>query len=573
MVDDAIVHQIKERTDIADTIGQYVTLKRRGSNLLGLCPFHNEKTPSFTVNTAKNIWHCFGCGEGGNVFQFIMKIENLSFPETLKMLGERAGMSIDDLQGRKEHRKEEVLFQILLEAQGVYRELLSHARSQEYIAKRGLSPESLQTWNIGYTGPKGQFVASRFKGRYSEEQLIASGLFISTPNGLIDRFQDRLMFPILDLQSRVVGFGGRTLGDDPAKYINSPETPIYHKSNFLYGLQQTKQEVKTAGYLILVEGYMDAVGLYQSGIKPVAAVLGTALTIPQIKMAERFTDKVFLCFDADEAGRKAARRAAEVVPHTKVELRVISLKGAKDPDEFVAKFGSAAFDLAKEDALPLLRFLVESVVESIGPIDKAASWSGEDKAHVVKEVKALLSGQDEIVKSEYVTWLAKTLHVDADLIKNRFFSYGSLRVNVGTSYTGIQKLDKYQKLERGILGILLSEVALRTDYLDLLPEDDIEDIDHKKIIHILRTQPTALLEDLMNTVESDLSKKMADLVMILHVSDRKLFLEESLNALRKRMRDRKIDVIKQNIKQLEKLGDFVKLTEAQNELSKLKKIL
>ncbi len=573
MVEEAIIHQIKERTDIADTIGQYVTLKRRGGNLLGLCPFHNEKSPSFTVNTAKNIWHCFGCGEGGNIFQFIMKIENLSFPETLKMLGERAGIAMADLMGGKEHRKEEGLFQILLEAQGIYRELLSHARAQEYIKKRDLNEVSIKTWNIGYTGPKGQFIASRFKGRYSEDLLVSSGLFISTPNGLIDRFQDRLMFPILDLQSRVVGFGGRTLGDDSAKYINSPETPVYHKSNFLYGLAQTKQDVKTEGCLILVEGYMDAVGLHQAGIKPVAAVLGTALTIPQIKLAERFTDKVFLCFDADEAGRKAARRAAEVVPHTKVELRVIRLKDAKDPDEFVKKFGAAAFDLAKEDSLPLLRFLVESALEQIGPIEKAFSWSGEDKAHVVKEVKALLAGQDEIVKSEYVTWLANTLHVDADLIKNRFFSYGSLRVNVGTSYTGTPKQDKYHKLERGILGILLSEVTLRADYLDQLPEDDIEDVDHKKIIHILRSQPTALLEDLMNTVEADLSKKMADLVMILHVADRKLFLEESLNALRKRIRDRKIDAIKQTIKQLEKLGDFDKLTQAQNELSKLKKIL
>jgi hypothetical protein len=209
----------------------------------------------------------------------------------------------------------------------------------------------------------------------------------------------------------------------------------------------------------------------------------------------------------------------------------------------------------------------------VGPVEKASTWSGEDKAHVVKEVKSLLSGQDEIVKSEYVTWLANTLHVDADLIKNRFFSYGSLRMNVGTAYSGPQKQDKYHKLERGILGILLSEVALRADYLDQLPEDDIEDVDHKKIIHILRTQPEALLEDLMNTVAPEISKKMADLVMILHVADRKLFLEESLNALRKRIQDRKIETIKQNIKQLEKLGDFAKLTEAQNELSKLKKNL
>lgn len=573
MVEEAVIHQIKDRTDIADTIGQYVPLKRRGTNLLGLCPFHNEKTPSFTVNTAKNIWHCFGCGEGGNIFQFIMKMENLSFPETLKLLADRAGIPLNDLSGFKERRHEEGLFQILLDAQGIYRELLSHPRAQEYIKKRGLTPEALSTWNIGYTGPKGQFIANRFKGRYTDEQLVSSGLFIATPNGLVDRFQDRLMFPILDLQNRVVGFGGRTLGDDPAKYINSPETPIYHKSNFLYGLAQTKQEVKTSGYLILVEGYMDVVALHQAGIKPVAAVLGTALTIPQIKLAERFSEKVFLCFDADDAGRKAARRAAEVLPHTKVELRVIRLKDAKDPDEFVKKFGAAAFDMAKEDSLPLLRFLVESTLEQLGPIEKAAGWSGEDKARAVKEVKALLADQDEIVKSEYVSWLAKTLNLDAELIKNRFFSYGSLRVRVGTTFTGTQKQDKYHKLERGILGILLSEVALRAAYLDQLPADDIEDIDHKRIIHILRSQPTALLEDLMNTVEPEISKKMADLVMILHVADRKLFLEESLSALRTRIRERRIDQIKQDIKQLDKSGDFDKLTKAQNELSKLKKNL
>ena len=229
--------------------------------------------------------------------------------------------------------------------------------------------------------------------------------------------------------------------------------------------------------------------------------------------------------------------------------------------------------MAMEDSLPLLRFLVESTLEQLGSIEKATHWSGEDKARAVKDVKALLADQDEIVKSEYVSWLAKTLNLDADLIKNRFFSYGSLRVRVGTTFTGTQKQDKYHKLERGIVGILLSEASLRAAYLDQLPEDDIEDIDHKRIIHILRSQPTALLEDLMNTVAPDLSKKMADLVMILHVADRKLFLEESLTALRKRIRERRIDQIKQNIKQLDKLGDFAKLTEAQNELSKLKKNL
>ena len=347
------VDEIKEKVNIIDVVGQVVQLKRTGINHKGLCPFHQEKTPSFIVSEQRQNFHCFGCGEGGDVIEFVKKYYNLDFTEAVEKLAEQYGIPIE--WGKNDHGERDELYRINREAAAYfYRQLRKGPNpGLSYAAGRGLTKETLHTFGIGYApdGWTGLYDHLKEKG-VDEEKMMRLGLISQSGKRYYDKFRNRLMFPIQNTAGKIIGFGGRILGDGQPKYLNSQETPVFQKKNNLYGLYQSKAEVVKEDRIVLVEGYMDAVSLYQGGIHNVAASLGTALTENQVRLIKRYTKNAYLCYDSDEAGIRAALRGMDIFQAEGMDVRVLHVTEGKDPDDFIKKRGKEAFLDLVDAALP-----------------------------------------------------------------------------------------------------------------------------------------------------------------------------------------------------------------------------
>ena len=353
---DSVIEEVRSRNDIVEVIGQYVTLRKKGANYFGLCPFHNERSPSFAVSPARQSYHCFGCGEGGSVFGFLMKYENLSYPEAIKSLAQRAGISLpeedDSPQAKRERDRRETLLAINKEAATYYYYQLrseTGARGLAYFRERGLSDETMKRFGLGYARMEGGLCTHLRQKGYSDAMLIEAGVAVHDERtGLRDKFWNRVIFPIQDARSRVIGFGGRVMGDGKPKYLNSPETPVFDKSNNLFGLNLAKNA--RAGFFILCEGYMDVIALHQAGFSMAVASLGTSLTVGHAGLIRRYTDRVVLSYDSDEAGVKAAHRGIEILGRAGIGVKVLNLRPYKDPDEFIKGEGAQALEARIEEA-------------------------------------------------------------------------------------------------------------------------------------------------------------------------------------------------------------------------------
>ena len=353
----AFLDELNARNPIEDVVGQYVNLRRSGSNLFGLCPFHGEKTASFSVSTDKGIYYCFGCHKGGGAVNFMMEIEGLSYPDAVRALAKRAGMEVpEDEQYQSRYRQQERLWALHKEAARFFHSKLyapEGAAALQYALGRGMPKSTLTTFGIGYAPDSWTDLtdAMRKKG-YTDQELKDSGLVtVSRKNGnLFDRFRDRLMFPIIDVRGNVIGFGGRIMKKDDtgAKYLNSPETLIFNKRKNLFALNLAKKS--KLGYLILVEGYMDAIALHQYGFDCAVASLGTALTEDGANLLSRYTDQVVLIYDGDNAGQNATKRAIPILEKAGLQVKVLQMRDAKDPDEFLKKFGADRFRLLLEES-------------------------------------------------------------------------------------------------------------------------------------------------------------------------------------------------------------------------------
>ena len=348
---DEIIEEVRSKNDIVDVISGYVKLKKQGSSYFGLCPFHSEKSPSFSVSRDKQMYYCFGCGAGGNVFTFIMEYENYSFVEALKFLAQRAGVELPQEEYSKEAKERADTRSALLEmnklaAKYYYAQLKTEGgrQAREYLQNRQLSQETITAFGLGYSSKYSDdlFRYLKMKG-YSEEMIIKAGLVnVDEKHGVYDKFWNRVMFPIMDVNNRVIGFGGRVMGDGKPKYLNSPETLIFDKSRNLYGLHRARTSRKP--YFIVCEGYMDVISLHQAGFTNAVASLGTALTAGHAALIKRYVNEVYLTYDSDEAGTKAALRAAPILREAGVTTRVIRMEPYKDPDEFIKNLGAEAFD-------------------------------------------------------------------------------------------------------------------------------------------------------------------------------------------------------------------------------------
>ena len=339
--------ELTERNDIVDVVSQYVRLtKKSGANLFGLCPFHSEKTPSFSVAPDKQIYHCFGCGKGGGVINFIMEIENLSFPDAVAFLARRANMPLPEEAQSEDTSRRARLLELNRDAARFFHDMLKSpqgAPAQDYVRRRAISPAMVTRFGLGFAPDSWESLANAMRRKgYSDQEMFEAGLVKhGKSGGVYDAFRNRLMFPVIDVRGSVIGFSGRILGDGEPKYLNSPETPVFSKSHNLFGLNLAKKSKN--GYIILVEGNIDVVSLHQAGFDGAVASLGTSLTPEQARLISRYTNEVVLCYDSDEAGKKAASRGIGILEKLDLKVRVLQVPGAKDPDEFIKKNGADAF--------------------------------------------------------------------------------------------------------------------------------------------------------------------------------------------------------------------------------------
>lgn len=413
---DELLDEIKSKNDIVDIVSQYVVLKRAGRNYMGLCPFHKEKSGSFCVSPDKQIFHCFGCGVGGNVFHFISKIENLNFKESVEMLANRAGVELpvsgnfkDDKLAKLKSR----VYEVNKCAAEFYHENLYKPTAkpgQEYVKKRHLDNKTLKAFKIGYSGRFNELYTELKSKGFTEEEILASCLVNKNPDGkFIDRFRNRLMFPIFDTHERVIAFGGRVLDDSKPKYINSPEDIVYSKGRHLFAFNiARKYNSKT---IIMVEGYMDAVSLHQRGIHNAVASLGTALTEAQGRLLRRSCEKVIIGYDADGAGQAATLRGLEILQNLGCDIRILQIEGAKDPDEFVVKYGPERFQMYVDKAISLVEFKVKMLKKSLD-LDNV-----NDKIKFLNEVAKIVAKVENSMEREvYVDKISLEYKVSKDAI-------------------------------------------------------------------------------------------------------------------------------------------------------------
>ena len=413
---DEIIDEIRQSNDIVDVISQYVRLKRSGRNFFGLCPFHNEKSPSFSVSPDKQIFHCFGCGVGGNVFTFLMKIEGISFFEAIQMLAERANIVLPTLENNSDSAKEELKAKVYkvnqFTADFYHKNLyLPTAKiAQEYVKKRKLSNETLKSFQIGFSGKFDELYRELKKQGFQEREILESGLVNKNERGqYIDRYRNRLMFPICDVRGRVIAFGGRVLDDSKPKYINSPENIVYSKGRNLFGLNVAKKgDLKK---ILIVEGYMDVISLHQRGITNVVAPLGTALTEQQGWLLRKNAEQIILSFDSDEAGLTAKMRALEILQNMGCDIRILQMDGAKDPDEYIIKYGNARFLNLVDKALSVVEFKVKILKRNLN------LENVNDKIKFLNEIAKIIAKIDNTMEREvYIEKIAKEYEISKEAI-------------------------------------------------------------------------------------------------------------------------------------------------------------
>jgi len=418
-IPNAFIDELLQKNPIEEVVGQYVTLKRSGANMFGLCPFHGEKTASFSVAPDKGIYYCFGCHKGGGAINFMMEVEGLSYPDAVRALAKRVGMEVpEDTQYQSRYRHQERLWALHKEAARFFHSQLYAPVGKaalEYALGRGLTKSTLTSFGLGYAPDSWDSLvkAMRAKG-YSDEELKDSGLVtVSQKNGnLFDRFRDRLMFPIIDVRGNVIGFGGRIMkkDDQAAKYLNSPETLIFNKRKNLFALNVAKKSKR--GYLILVEGYMDAIALHQYGFDCAVASLGTSLTEEHAALISRYADQIYLIYDGDQAGQNATKRAIPILEKAGVRIKVLKMRDAKDPDEFLKKFGADKFKLLLEESSNRVEYQLNAIA---GKYDLKED---EQRVRFVQEAALLISTLHSPVQREiYGGRIAEKAGISADAMK------------------------------------------------------------------------------------------------------------------------------------------------------------
>lgn len=495
---DDIVEEVRSRNDIVDVIGGYISLKHKGNSYSACCPFHHEKTPSFHVSRDKQMYHCFGCGVGGNVFTFIMEYENFSFPEAVRLLAERSGMSLPEQEMSAERKNREnyklMLKEMNKKAAAYFHYLLMNSehgkKALNYLHERGYSDETIKAFGMGYSDiyENDLYRYLREKG-YTDEQMKASGLVeIKEGKGATDKFWNRVMVPILDVNGKVIAFGGRVLGDGLPKYINTQETAVFDKSHNLFAMNLARKSKRRG--IIICEGYMDVISMHQAGFDNAVASLGTAFTIGQANIIKRYSDEVYLAYDSDEAGTKATLRAIEILREVEIAVRVIDMKPYKDPDEFIKNLGTAAYEERIQNALTGIVFLIDTIGKRYNLKDP------EEKIRFSKEAAKQLSQIDDTVsRHSYTDAVAEKYGFDRDALKQLVTKYGTMgiasrsapvRAEKKTAQT--EKNADANKPQRLLLTWLVNDTSLFEKLEGIVSEEDFPNDEYRTVAHALFEQ-------------------------------------------------------------------------------------
>ena len=425
---DEIIEEVRNQNDIVDVISEYVKLQKKGANYFGLCPFHNEKSPSFSVSPGKQMYYCFGCGEGGNVISFVMKYENYSFIEAVQMLASRAGIELPQVTRSKEEKenadkRSQILTINTLAAKFYYYMLKSEkgAFAYHYLRGRELSDNTITGFGLGYSDKYSDSLYKYMKSKgYKDDILKETGLFTFEEKGVHDKFWNRVMFPIMDVNNKVIAFGGRVMGDGKPKYLNSPETKVFDKSRNLYGLNIARTSRKD--YLLICEGYMDVISLHQAGFNNAVAALGTSFTSGHASLIKRYAKEVVLTFDSDGAGIKAALRAIPILREAGLSIKVLSMKPYKDPDEFIKALGPEAYEERIEKATNYFIFQVGTLMNEYNLDDPSEKTEFHNKV-----ADMLLEFEDEIERNNYLESVCRTFNIPLDglrqLVKKKGLNY------------------------------------------------------------------------------------------------------------------------------------------------------
>ncbi len=495
-----LVEEIRSRNDIVDVIGSYVKLSKKGSTYMGLCPFHNEKSPSFAVSGPKQMYHCFGCGVGGNVFTFMMEYENYTFVEALKALAERAGIKLPEEEYSEEAKRaadlKSRLLEVNKEAAKYYFYQLKTARGEkalEYLKNRELSDETIKKFGLGYSNPFSDDLYQYMKQQgYDDSLLSQSGLFtMDEARGAHDKFWNRVMFPIMDSNNKVIAFGGRVMGDGTPKYLNSPETKLFDKSRNLYGLNFAKSSRRSN--MLICEGYMDVIALHQAGFNNAVASLGTAFTPQQAKLLSRYTSEVLLTYDSDEAGTKAALRAIPILKEAGITPKIVNMKPYKDPDEFIKALGAEEYQKRLDQAGNSFYFEVEVLERGFNLEDP------EEKTKFFNEMaKKMLVFSEEIERNIYIEAMCKKYNISFDNLRKLVNRYGAQLGNVQAAGEAAKREKESVKKAKPEEGMKQSQKILLTWLIDDIkafekikgiigPEDFTEEL-YREVANMLFAQ-------------------------------------------------------------------------------------
>ena len=589
---DEITEEVRQNNDIVDIISQYVHLTRKGRNYFGLCPFHSEKSPSFSVSPDRQIFHCFGCGVGGNVYTFLMKIEGITFKEALEQLAERANIQLPKLENNADTAREELkakVYKVNEFTAEFYHQNLYKPTSkigQEYVKKRKMNKETLEAYRIGFSGKFDELYKALKAQGFGEKEILESGLVNKNDNGTyIDRYRNRLMFPICDVRGKVIAFGGRILDDskikDPKfpqpKYINSPENVVYSKGRHLFGLNVAKKD--SAKKLLIVEGYMDVISLHQRGVTNVVGALGTALTEQQGWLLRKSTEQVILGFDADGAGQTAIARSMEILQKMGCDMRVLQIEGAKDPDEYIVKFGEGRFRLAMDNAISLVEFKVKNLKKDLNLENTG------DKIKFLNEIAKILSKVENTMEREiYIEKIAQGYNISKEAIYaevNKLI-YNNTKEDkvlqsreikpVRENIKNTTEIDEdLKRRENTIIAILLdSNANMFAKIKEQIKPEDFKDSVNRKIAEQLYKELEKEDCNINRLIDSFDEETQNHITMVMATDYEIDNLEKAVDDILQKYEKKKLDNRKQEIlKQLEIEEDVDKKKELGKELSNI----
>ena len=574
------IDDLKRQAEIVRVIQDYVQLKKKGANWMACCPFHKEKTPSFSVSPTKEIFYCFGCHKGGTVFNFVMEIERVSFPEAIRIVADKIGMPLPKMidDGRFEARRQESDEVVQLNGWAMewwqqQLESSNEARvAREYLVKREITEDTQKTFRLGYAPDSWEALSIylRQKGA-TQQQIERSGLVVKKEEGgSYDRFRGRLMFPVLDVQGRPIAFGGRALkADETAKYINSPETTAYVKGRNLFGLNVSRDEIRRQGFAILVEGFLDLIVPYQFGVRNVVASLGTALTAEQAKLLSRFARKVVVNYDGDRAGVQAAKKSIEILLAEDLEVKVLVLPDNADPDEFIRKFGVTEYQRRRAQAQPHIQFVIENALR-----DRSLHRPAE-KAEAVEEVLPYIKAvNSRIQKREYFDMAMDSLGIDRENVNTSAWRrelWQSVRDNRPARSSAAHAVARQAKVtaaEQRLLGLLLADANLRHQVLPMLKKEDYGDLATAPLFEALLAldrEGTEIDFDalLSKTEGDDFAASVVPMVMMnssLHGSNEHYVAEECVSTFRLMRVEQRIEELRRELAIAEREENTEKVT-------------